>query len=532
MNSRILKLFLILAPFYFLPTQAAVFNVTSAADQSDANPGDGICLDVSGNCTLRAAIQECNALGGNHSINLPIGTYTLSGAANEDACQSGDLDINSNIDLIGTDTRNTIIDANFVDRVIHVLFGGEINITLIGLSNGQIDHYNGGGIYNDGICNLDQVSINNCESKGSDGSSGLLLGGGLGGAVYNNSNFTANKTLFRGNIAQGGIGQNGVSPGGGGGGGGSAGMGGAFFNETAANATFTNCTMANNSATGGKGGNGSHHNSSGTVESNGGYGAGNGSVGGSIPGGSATGTAGFGGGGGGGASLSGAGNNGGFGGGGGAGGANSWGGVSGPSGNGGMFGGNGSNGCCSESSGGGGGAGLGGAIFNNEGNIILNSCSVGFNNAIGGVGGSSPWGGIAGSGQGVGAGLFNYLSGNISIENTVVASNTSSDGDNDLYGNINSLGHNLVLDLGSAILSPVIGSDLLTQDPLFLPLDNLGGFTDVLPFQCGSPLVNNGESDQSLDQLCLPRPLGSEDEIGAFESNGGGNGGTPGLITN
>ncbi len=40
------------------------FTVTSTADVVDANLGDGICDDGSGNCTLRAAIQESNALGG------------------------------------------------------------------------------------------------------------------------------------------------------------------------------------------------------------------------------------------------------------------------------------------------------------------------------------------------------------------------------------------------------------------------------------------------------------------------------------
>ena len=38
------------------------FTVNSTADTSDAVPGNGVCNDGSGNCTLRAAIQETNAL--------------------------------------------------------------------------------------------------------------------------------------------------------------------------------------------------------------------------------------------------------------------------------------------------------------------------------------------------------------------------------------------------------------------------------------------------------------------------------------
>ena len=43
--------------------QAATFVVGSAGDASDSQPGDGVCETPLG-CTLRAAIQEANALAG------------------------------------------------------------------------------------------------------------------------------------------------------------------------------------------------------------------------------------------------------------------------------------------------------------------------------------------------------------------------------------------------------------------------------------------------------------------------------------
>ena len=55
----------------------ATFVVNSSADSVDANPGNGVCADASGNCTLRAAIMEANALSG-ADITLPAGTYTLT----------------------------------------------------------------------------------------------------------------------------------------------------------------------------------------------------------------------------------------------------------------------------------------------------------------------------------------------------------------------------------------------------------------------------------------------------------------------
>ena len=61
---------------------AAVFTVNSPADPlfGDASPGNGICETATGNgvCTLRAAIQEANALAGDDQIILPPNPYLLT----------------------------------------------------------------------------------------------------------------------------------------------------------------------------------------------------------------------------------------------------------------------------------------------------------------------------------------------------------------------------------------------------------------------------------------------------------------------
>lgn len=59
------------------------FTVDSIADSSDTNPGDGLCDDGSGNCTLRAAIEESNTNPGADTINFSIsgaGVHTISPA--------------------------------------------------------------------------------------------------------------------------------------------------------------------------------------------------------------------------------------------------------------------------------------------------------------------------------------------------------------------------------------------------------------------------------------------------------------------
>ena len=83
---------------------AAVFSVNSVTDGVDTTPGDGICATAAGTCSLRAAIQESNALMGPDTISLPPGTYalTLAGLA-ENRAASGDLDITDDLAINGTD---------------------------------------------------------------------------------------------------------------------------------------------------------------------------------------------------------------------------------------------------------------------------------------------------------------------------------------------------------------------------------------------------------------------------------------------
>lgn len=60
-------------------TNAATFNVNSFGHTVDAVPGNGVCADSSGQCTLRAAIMEANALAGADTIDLaPGATYVIA----------------------------------------------------------------------------------------------------------------------------------------------------------------------------------------------------------------------------------------------------------------------------------------------------------------------------------------------------------------------------------------------------------------------------------------------------------------------
>lgn len=54
-----------------------VFTVDNNGDLGDVSPGDGVCIDSGGNCTLRAAIQEANANAGPDAISFNTGAVTF-----------------------------------------------------------------------------------------------------------------------------------------------------------------------------------------------------------------------------------------------------------------------------------------------------------------------------------------------------------------------------------------------------------------------------------------------------------------------
>ena len=167
------------------------FLVNSTIDAVDANPGDGICDDGLGNCPLRAAVQESNALAGAHTITLPAGIYTLTiGGVEENASATGDLDVTSNITINGLTPSLTIIDIDSIDRGFQILSTGQLTILNTTIKNGWTLKDHGGGFLNEGI-----LSINYCHIT--ENTSTLPVGatysGGFGGGIANFGNLTKNK---------------------------------------------------------------------------------------------------------------------------------------------------------------------------------------------------------------------------------------------------------------------------------------------------------------------------------------------------
>src|SRR5262249_33468082 len=151
------------------------------------------------------AIQAANARGGSNTIILPnsIIKLTIAGA-NEDNAATGDLDITrGNLTIKGKRAATTIIDADAVDRVFHVL-GGKVKISGVTIQNGLAlgltgPAAQGGGLLNSGgQVALASVIVANNRAVATNGSAGAAGLGGVGVQVGSDGGNGGNGTAAQG----------------------------------------------------------------------------------------------------------------------------------------------------------------------------------------------------------------------------------------------------------------------------------------------------------------------------------------------
>lgn len=174
-----------------LPLYAAGFIVDTSADDlwaHDANPGDGLCADQLGSCTLRAAIEEANALPGHDTVTFssPM-TITISPDEGQLPTITGQLDI----------------DASGVWDLIHdkpgvILNGGGQNFSGLVLMADSCHVY---GLYIRNF-NFNGISVRsgyNNIGGAEDGRRNVISGNGLAGIDINGSagqnNFVVNNFI-------------------------------------------------------------------------------------------------------------------------------------------------------------------------------------------------------------------------------------------------------------------------------------------------------------------------------------------------
>jgi CSLREA domain-containing protein len=174
------------------PASAATFSVNSTTDAIDANPGDGICATSANECTLRAAVQEANALAGADTITLIGGqTYnvTLTGAGDDTGAVS-DLDINSELEI--NSTGISTVDGGGVNRVFDLQPGADVNLRNLVIQNGVGENGGVGGgilIHNGASASLFDSVVTSNQNTG----------------IFNSGAFDARRTTVSNNSgAQGG----------------------------------------------------------------------------------------------------------------------------------------------------------------------------------------------------------------------------------------------------------------------------------------------------------------------------------------
>ncbi len=183
---------------------AVVFNVNSPADVVDALPGDGICSTAvpnNGVCTLRAAVQETNALAGADTINLLAIPYTLSipGTGDNDTTSAnGDLNIKDDLTINGV-AGSTSIDGNggvTGERVFSVDQDQTVSLSGLTITGGRSSgsYGLGGGILNEGFLTLDRVTMTNNIANGGLTSRGGAIYSGQGLLTITDSTISGNST--------------------------------------------------------------------------------------------------------------------------------------------------------------------------------------------------------------------------------------------------------------------------------------------------------------------------------------------------
>jgi CSLREA domain-containing protein len=229
------------------------FTVNTTTDSHDASPGDGVCADSSGMCSLRAAIEESNALpaGTTVAVAVPTGAYKLA---------RGALAVTHNrIAINGAAAANTIVRQRGSGAVVSVASGANLTLSQLALTGGGANGTSGCGLVNAGTTQLSKVRV-----TGNSAASGAGITNKAGATLTLTSSSVSNNIVTQPADSQ------------------RAGSGGGILN--AGRLTLSSSTVIGNYAgeggfgaadTGGAGGNGGGIDNTGTLTMSGGRIAGN-----------------------------------------------------------------------------------------------------------------------------------------------------------------------------------------------------------------------------------------------------------------
>lgn len=174
-----------LSLFLLLLSQSVYADVYTVTKTQDTN--DGICDD---DCSFREAIIASNNHTGHDTITLPSGTYrqTISGKNEVDSAK-GSWDVKDDLTINGSGRDSTIIDGSGDDLVLYLdPFSDNITITITALTVQGGDSVYGGGISNNATLTLEDVRVSDNTANN-------------GGGLLNTGVLTLQNTFFINNHA-------------------------------------------------------------------------------------------------------------------------------------------------------------------------------------------------------------------------------------------------------------------------------------------------------------------------------------------
>jgi CSLREA domain-containing protein len=162
---------------------ATVVVVDSTADAPDANAGDGACATAAGECSLRAAIEETNALNGHDAIVVPAGTYVLGYGGAGGAPYGATLTIMDDLDVLGAGATSTVIDGAGLFQVVHVWLNANrpslprsrVLLRDLTVANGNGVTGPNAGISGAGILNQGTLTVESCIVRDNNGHLGSAI---------------------------------------------------------------------------------------------------------------------------------------------------------------------------------------------------------------------------------------------------------------------------------------------------------------------------------------------------------------------
>jgi CSLREA domain-containing protein len=162
----------------------ADFIVNTNEDLPDSSPADGSCQDQNGLCSLRAAVEEANAMPGKQTISLADSQLILASS----------LVVQDDLTITGLGAGSTVLSGNGSDRLVDVENGANLELNGLALQGGYTSGDGGALLVASGQASLANVQVSGSSADGS------------GGGIWNAGQLSLQNSAVTGNSATAGAG--------------------------------------------------------------------------------------------------------------------------------------------------------------------------------------------------------------------------------------------------------------------------------------------------------------------------------------